>query len=220
MWFFTNKCCNTNSSCTNGEHYSKEAPTKDAPRYPIDIYQCSVCSAVQTNDDIDSDFLWKDYTYFSGQTLKILSHFDEFCNYITKNFEIQNKCILDIGSNDGSLLKRFQSKGFRVQGIDPAKTVVEEAKKNGIPTELGLFNKQNSEKYFKNKQYSLITAFNVFAHSHEMQNMAETIVKLLSDEGIFCFEVQYLVDIVKEKYIRTFFHEHMIHYSYASAKNF
>ena len=203
-----------------GEHYSKEALIKDAPRYPIDIYQCSVCSAVQTNDDIDSDFLWKDYTYFSGQTLKIIKHFDDFCIYITKNFKIQNKCILDIGSNDGSLLKRFKSKGYRVQGIDPAHTVVEEAKKNGIPTELGLFNNQNSEKYFKNKQYSLITAFNVFAHSHEMQNMAETIVKLLSDEGIFCFEVQYLVDIIKKNILGTFFHEHMIHYSYASAKNF
>ena len=203
-----------------GEHYSKENLIKDAPRYPIDIYQCSVCKAVQTNDDIDSDFLWKDYTYFSGQTDKIVKHFDEFSNYITKNFAIENKNILDIGSNDGSLLKQFKSKGYEVQGIDPAYTVVKEARINGIPTELGLFNKSNCEKFFKNKKYSIITAFNVFAHSHEMQDMGETMSKLLSDEGIFCFEVQYLVDIINKNILGTFFHEHMVHYSYESARNF
>ena len=74
-----------------GEHYSKENLIKDAPRYPIDIYQCSVCKAVQTNDDIDSDFLWKDYTYFSGQTDKIVKHFDEFSNYITKTLQLKIK---------------------------------------------------------------------------------------------------------------------------------
>ena len=134
-----------------GEHYSKENLITDAPRYPIDIYQCSVCKAVQTNDDIDSDFLWKDYTYFSGQTDKIVKHFDEFSNYITKTYDIQDKNVLDIGSNDGSLLKQFKYKGYKVQGIDPAQTVVEEARRNGIPTELGLFNNVNSEKIFKNK---------------------------------------------------------------------
>ena len=203
-----------------GEHYTKESSKFDAARFPIDIYQCSECSAVQTNDDIDNNFLWKDYTYFSGQTKKIIEHFNEFSKYILNNYTIPNKNILDIGSNDGTLLKQFKSNGFSVQGIDPADTVVKEARKNGIPTELGLFNEKNCKKFFKNKKFDIITAFNVFAHSQEMQNMAKTVFDLLKEDGIFCFEVQYLVDIIKKNILGTFFHEHMIHYSYKSAKNF
>jgi len=203
-----------------GEHYTKESSKFDAIRFPIDIYQCSLCSAVQTNDDIDNSFLWKDYTYFSGQTKKIIEHFNDFSKYILNNHTFHNKNILDIGSNDGSLLKQFKSNGFSVQGIDPAETVVKEARKNGIPTELGLFNLKNCKKFFQNKKFDIITAFNVFAHSQEMPNMAKAVFDLLAEDGIFCFEVQYLVDIVKKNILGTFFHEHMIHYSYTSAKNF
>lgn len=203
-----------------GEHYTKEKSKFDATRFPIDIYQCSVCSAVQTNDDIENDFLWKDYTYFSGQTKKIIEHFNDFSKYILKNYTIKNKSILDIGSNDGSLLKQFKSNGFSVQGIDPADTVVNEARRNGIPTELGLFNEKNCKEFFPNKKFDIITAFNVFAHSQEMQNMAKTVFNLLTEDGIFCFEVQYLVDIINKNILGTFFHEHMIHYSYQSANNF
>ena len=135
-----------------GEHYSKEPIGKDSKRYPIDIYQCMKCSGVQTNDNIDSNFLWKDYTYFSGQTSKIIDHFNDFAEYINNKYKFEYKTILDIGSNDGSLLKEFKKLSYDVEGIDPADTVVKVAIDNGIKTALGLFNEDNCKKYFKDRK--------------------------------------------------------------------
>lgn len=203
-----------------GEHYSSD-PIRESPRFPIDLYQCLDCGAVQTQDDISPEYLWHDYTYFSGQTQKIIDHFSSFTvSILDKYFENQSPSVLDIGSNDGSLLKQFQSRGCVVQGIDPADTVVKEATSNGIPTVLGLFNTSTANSALQSRQFSLITAFNVFAHSHEMDEMATAVTQLLAPDGLFCFEVQYLPDIISKHILGTIFHEHMIHYSYFSASNF
>jgi len=180
------------------------------------------CKAVQTNDDIDNEYLWKDYTYFSGQTNRIVRHFEEFSTSLKREYFEQKEelQVLDIGSNDGSLLKEFNKLGCTVVGIDPADTVVEVALEQGIDTKLGLFNASTSKKYFSDEQFDVITAFNVFAHSADMPEMAGAVKRCLKPEGIFCFEVQYLGDIVKKSILGTVFHEHMVHYSLTSAKSF
>jgi len=205
-----------------GEHYFDTPEMQKDVRYPIDLYQCSDCNAVQTQDDIDNNFLWDGYTYFSSQTKGIVDHFGEFVDELmdTYNHSSFTK-VFDIGSNDGTLLKHFQKKGLSVYGIDPSETVTEVAKKDGITTYLGLFSDNVISKFPLNKQQAdIITAFNVFAHSQDMKGMIQGIKKMLTPEGIFCFEVQYFGDIIKKKLIGTIFHEHMIHYSINSAINF
>ena len=203
-----------------GEHYTDKKQA-DAERFPIDIYRCNACGAVQTNDDIDSDFLWKDYTYFSGQTKRIVEHFSDFSEDILDNyFDSKPISVLDIGSNDGSLLGQFKIRNCDVQGIDPARTVVDVANDQGIPTIHSLFNLGSCHKYLQKESYDLITAFNVFAHSPEMESMIKGIEYSLKENGLFCFEVQYLADISQKNILGTFFHEHMIHYSLYSARQF
>ena len=203
-----------------GEHYSS-TPLEESERFPIDLYQCMDCSAVQTQDNISNDFLWKDYTYFSGQTTKIIEHFNDVAaELISTYFPESPPNVLDIGSNDGSLLQSFKNQNCSVQGIDPASTVVDVALKQGIPTELGLFDLSAIPKLKPQAPYQLITAFNVFAHSSSMDEMLDSVCQLLAIDGVFCFEVQYLADIVQKNILGTVFHEHMIHYSYQSASRF
>ncbi len=204
-----------------GEHYTKEPKVEDAPRFPLGIYQCMSCMSVQTNDNIDSRFLWKDYTYYSGQTKKIVEHFESFTENIFKTYKlIETGSVLDIGSNDGSLLKCFKDKGWEVQGVDPADTVANTAIKNGINTHIGLFGSKEINKKLGKQKFDLITAFNVFAHSDNMESMANQVKDSLASNGIFAFEVQYLADILNKNILGTFFHEHMIHYSYTAAESF
>jgi hypothetical protein len=68
-----------------GEHYSSK-PQAEGIRYPIDLYQCLDCSCVQTADDIDPEFLWQDYTYFSGHTPRIVRHFSEFVDQLVNDY--------------------------------------------------------------------------------------------------------------------------------------
>ena len=205
-----------------GEKYYDHKPDNEDPRFPIDIYSCNECQCIQTLDCIDNDYLWSNYTYFSGQNDGIIKHQNDFAKYILRRFEFENTpLVVDIGSNDGTLLKSFKKVGFNVFGVDPAETVANVAIKSGIDTYIGLFTDKSINRFPEEyKKADLITAFNVFAHSDEMQGMIDGIKILLKPNGIFCFEVQYLKSILDKKLLGTIFHEHMIHYSVTSAKRF
>ena len=204
------------------KYYSKKSfnePTK----VPITLYFCKKCKNVQTQEVINPKLLWKEYTYFSGQTKAIVEHFNKFSEETIKKFKLENKdYILDIGSNDGSLLCQFKKKGYKnVIGVDPAKKIVEEANKKKIKTYHSFFDKKFSKKLIKVKIFpKIITAFNVFAHSDKMIEFVKSIKDLLRKDGIFIFEVQYLKDILDKEIIGTFFHEHMNHYSVIALENF
>ena len=207
-----------------GEKYL-ENPDKEADkRFPVDLYNCSDCYCVQTLDSINSDYLWSDYTYFSSQTDGIIKHQEEFALKILDQYQIEkNSIVFDIGSNDGTLLQAFKSRDCRVFGVDPADTVADIANSHGIETHVGLFSSNEMDSFpekYRTNFASIITAFNVFAHSDDMQGMIDGVKRALLPDGIFFFEVQYLKDILDKKLIGTIFHEHMIHYSVNSAQNF
>lgn len=205
-----------------GEHYSDNKPSEKEQRFPIDLYHCETCGAVQTQDDIASDFLWDGYTYFSGQTRGIVEHFQDFVQFFKTSYGVfSSNHVFDIGSNDGSLLKCFQAEGCSVYGIDPSDIVAAVAEKSGIHTFIGLFSEAVISSFPAEYQAAdIITAFNVFAHSPDMLGMIKGVKQMLKPDGIFCFEVQYLGDIIERKLLGTVFHEHMIHYSVTAAKNF
>ena len=207
-----------------GEHYAED-PYSDDVRYPCDIYQCLTCGVVQTQDDIDEEFLWADYTYFSGQSEGIKNHFKKISSQILRTadrLQIDVKTVFDIGSNDGSLLKAFsESRDLVVWGVDPAETVVKAANESGIETYKNLFNTETLKSLPENRRAAdVICAFNVFAHSNDLPDMLTAVKRMLKPEGLFVFEVQYLVDIFEKNILGTFFHEHMVHYSITTVERF
>ena len=122
-----------------------------------------------------------------------MNHFESYANSIVENYTpIKNSLVLDIGSNDGTLLKFFKNKGLRVLGVDPAEEIANNATKEGIETIPKFFNlnlaKEILQKYGSPK---IITANNAFAH---MDNLDEIMkgIKMLMDKGsIFVFEVSF-----------------------------
>lgn len=204
------------------KYFEKKVVAKKSKFYPLTISWCKVCKNIQVREMINPKILWKNYTYLSGQTDAIKMHFEKFAKKTVSVFKLKdNDLVIDIGSNDGSLLRHFKKKGIKILGVDPAKNVVEIANRNGIKTINSLFDKKISNK-IKNKfkKAKLITAFNVFAHTEKLREMLKSVYDLLEDEGIFIFEVQYLDDIYKKKILGTFFHEHMYHHSITSLNNF
>ena len=122
--------------------------------------------------------------------------------------------MIDIGSNDGSLLRPFQEAGYRVLGIDPAKEIARQATENGLETlpelmSLGLARRIRQER----GPASVVCMFNAFAHADNLGEIADGIRTLLADDGVFVFESQYLADIIDRMLIATIFHEHISHHS-------
>lgn len=206
------------------KYFSEKKKYKKIIQFPMTLYRCSNCYNIQISEVVDPEFLWSNYTYLSGQTQSIKKHFLEFYyNLLKKSFfkYKKNDLIIDIGSNDGSLLQNFKSNKFRVLGIDPALNIVKIANRNKINTIHGLFNLINSKKILnKYGKAKIITAFNVFAHTDKMKETLISVRNVLDEDGVFIFEVQYLKDILQKNILGTFFHEHMCHYSVTTLKKF
>ena len=198
------------------EGYTMDAQTaREAPRFPVDVYMCSDCGHVQQLDVIDSDNLWDSYSYFSGEAKGMPEHFQQVSGRILEMVKPPaNALVVDIGSNDGSLLKPFKQAGHRVIGIDPAQEVARRANESGIPTFADFMTLDLAKKIrAKNGSAHVVCAFNVFAHADNLGEMADCVREMLAPDGLFFFEAQYLLDILDGVLIATIFHEHMSHHS-------
>ena len=124
-----------------------------------------------------------------------------------------NDLIVDIGSNDGTLLKPFKELGFNVLGVEPSQAA-DLAIKSGINTEKTYFNKEQAIK-IKQKygNASVVTAANVFAHIHDVHEIVAGIKELCDDGGVFISESHYLLGLLKTVQYDTVYHEHLRYYS-------
>lgn len=198
------------------ENYCTDSETgRTAARFPVDLYMCADCGHVQQLDVVDSKSLWESYTYYSGEAKGMPEHFSEFATNVMRRHEPPaGGLVVDIGSNDGSLLKPFKVAGMRVLGIDPAKEIARRATEAGLPTIAELMSLPLAHK-IRDEQgpAHVVCAFNAFAHADNMGEIAEGIRTMLAPDGLFFFEVQYLLDIIDGVLIATIFHEHMSHHS-------
>jgi SAM-dependent methyltransferase len=198
------------------ENYTTERePALQAPRFPVDVYMCADCGHVQQLDVIDSRNLWESYTYYSGDAKGMPEHFQQMADKIlAKSQPPAGALVIDIGSNDGSLLKPFKNAGYRVLGIDPAREVAQRANDAGIPTIPALMSVELAEQIRQEHGPAhIVCAFNVFAHADDLGAMVDAVRTMLAPDGLFFFEAQYLLDIIDGVLIATIFHEHMSHHS-------
>ncbi len=183
--------------------------------YPLDVFFCKDCNHVQLLDVVDSKILFEDYVYVSGTSPVFVKHFEEYANFLIENY-LQNKksLVIDIGSNDGTFLSFFKEKGVKVLGVDPAKEISSKANSNGIETLNNFFTFEFSK--LIQKKYGraeIITANNVFAHVNDMKDLINGIKNLLAPNGIFVFEVSYLVDVIQKNLFDMIYHEHLSYHS-------
>lgn len=185
------------------------------PRYPIDLSMCADCGHVQLLDAIDPKVLWADFTFWSGQAPKIVQHLGEVADQTCRTYEPKpGSLVVDVGSNDGTLLKAFQRNGLKALGIDPAVEIARKATESGVETIPEFVTPALAKNIHAERGgASIVTCFNAFAHSDDMAGIAESIRELLADDGVFVFEVSYLLDILDNMLLGVIFHEHMGHHS-------
>ncbi|NLF67499.1 MAG: class I SAM-dependent methyltransferase [Candidatus Anammoximicrobium sp.] len=185
------------------------------PCFPLDLYQCRACGHVQLLDVVDPRLLFGQYSYFSGRSGGLVRHFQQYAeSVLQKTVPAAGSLVVDIGSNDGCFLRFFQERGLRVLGIDPAQNVARAANEAGIETLAEFFDGALAERLARERgRAQIVAANNVFAHTDEMAEMADAVQTLLADEGVFVFEVSYLLDVIDHLLLGTIFHEHLCYHS-------
>ncbi|MBP6917378.1 MAG: class I SAM-dependent methyltransferase [Legionellaceae bacterium] len=192
------------------------------PLFPLDLYQCQDCAHVQNIDVVNPDLLFRDYIFKTSNSKGLVEHFRQYSQDIVHKYAVPaQSLVVEIGSNDGTLLRFFQEQNMRVIGIDPARDIARQATLSGIETMPDFFTTQIAVEIQKKQGLAkLIVANNVYAHSDHLADMTDAIEQLLDDDGVFVFEVSYLLDIVDKFLFDTVYHEHLSYHSIFSLKRF
>lgn len=183
--------------------------------YPLDVYFCNNCSFLQLGHVVAPEVLFGNYVYVSSTSKVFVRHFEDFAKSVFEKFGLTSRSlVIDIGSNDGILLKPFKDLGSRVLGIEPAVKIAKVAKDNGIDTIPYFFSIPLARKIVKDKgNASVVTATNVFAHIDDLDEVINGLKILLDKDGVFIMEAPYLIDFIEKRYFDLVYHEHLSYWA-------
>ncbi|MFI5334147.1 MAG: class I SAM-dependent methyltransferase [Chlamydiales bacterium] len=197
---------------------SKEMLNQPEKIYPLRMIWCENCTVSQIDYCVDGKEVYHpDYPYRSGITKELAEYQINICLSLIEKYRLTpDDLAIDIGSNDGTLLKGFQREGLRVLGVEPT-NIAAIAQKEGIPTIQSFFDIATAKK-IKSKYglASVITATNMFAHMQTIGEVIQGIHHLLKEDGVFVAETHYLLDVIQGGQFDTVYHEHLRTYSLAS----
>lgn len=197
------------------EYVTSSQKGKRQPSYPLNLLLCDACGHVQLQDVISPETIYPDYLYETVSSPGLVEHFDAYARFIADQITPPpGSLIVDLGSNDGTLLGACKAQGFRVLGIDPAKKIAGLATQSGIttiptyfiPTVAGTIKRKYGEA-------SVITANNVFANIDDLDEVVRAVRILLSPTGVFIIETSYLLDCIANMVFDSVYHEHLSYFA-------
>lgn len=185
--------------------------------YPLTVVFCLRCKETQVLETVSPDILFKDYRYTSSTTITLSNHFKHYAKTMHDRFLNKKSLVVEFGCNDGVLLEPFANLGIKAIGVDPAKNITKLARQKNCEVINDFFN-SNTASFIKNKygEASLICANNVFAHIDDIHEPMKGINLLLRSDGVFVFEVHYLLDLLDQFQFDVIYHEHLMYHSLIS----
>ena len=188
--------------------------------YPLRLFFCPDCYAVQVIDKVSANVLFKDYFYFSSSIQTLRDHFIAYAGEVTTRFLIpESATVIEFGCNDGVLLRPLADQNIKtVIGIDPATNIVSTINDPRITIINDFFTEDVAQDIISTHGHvDMVVANNVYAHIPDIQGTTHAVRNVLSDDGVFIFEVHYLGNVIKELQYDMIYHEHLYYYSLLSA---
>lgn len=188
--------------------------------YPLNVVYCKSCGLVQLDTVVDPTVLFDDYVYYSSTSEVFIEHFESlaFSEFAIGNVK-KGDLVVDIGSNDGILLRPFKQKGAKVLGIEPCTEIARYAEKRGIETINEYFGPALADSILEGYgPASLVTMTNVFAHVDALELILDGVKKLIGDKGRFMIELPYLPEMLKKGTFDLIYHEHLSYFTLSTIK--
>lgn len=188
--------------------------------FDMEIGFSEKCSLFQLKDHPTPEQMFNSkYPFFTGSSEAMKLHFQNYANFLKKNYIKNQSKIVEIGSNDGTFLDNFKDTNLDYIGFEPSSNVAELANNNGIKTINSFFNLSSLDliKGFVGRT-DVIFAANVICHIPDLIDLIKTIDKLLSKDGVFVFEEPYLGSMFKKTSYDQIYDEHIFMFSGTSVK--
>jgi 2-polyprenyl-3-methyl-5-hydroxy-6-metoxy-1,4-benzoquinol methylase len=211
-----------------GEQYLQGSfikPDKDQPplrKIPTVLLRCDptkdekACGLLQMAHSVPPDILYSTYWYRSGTNQTMREHLRYIADEATDIVNKKNARVLDIGCNDGTLL-RFFSNNFIKYGVDPSDAARQINRDIVIIQDI--FPSEELSKETKGEKFDIITAIAMFYDLEDPIAFVKNIKHYLSNEGIWIFEMSYMPSMLKMNSYDTICHEHLEYYSLAVLEN-
>jgi SAM-dependent methyltransferase len=193
-------------------HFLKPHEAGTEPRYPLRLVYCHHCGTAQLDYTVRKEVMFADHTYLSGVTRSLDDHFRSVATEVDARVpKRERKTVLDIGSNDGTQLKHFQSLGCDVLGVESSKTTAAIANAVGVPTVNAYFNAGTAKHI--GRKFDVINAAGVFFHLEELHSVTEAVRECLEPHGTFVVQFLYMKKIVENLAFDQIYHEHLLYYN-------
>lgn len=191
-------------------------PDDKEHRFPLNLVFCESCLLLQIGSTVDRELLFQNYVYHSSTSEVFRNHFQGLASIIKNRLKAQS--VIDIGSNDGILLRPLVELGIKATGIEPSKNLADFCNAEKLPTFCGWIDDAELVKKV-GFQADVVTACNVFAHVDKIRSFVNNAFLLLNQEGTFIIEVQHLLKLVEHSYFDMIYHEHFYYYSLKAIMN-
>ena len=196
--------------------YVDEANKHKAQKtYPMDLYLCDCCGHVQLLEVIPQQDIYVNYLYETRSSITLGDHFYEYAQDVLHKEKLKpDSLVVDIGSNDATLLHCFKECGLSVLGVEPAMGIAKAAAQNGIPTENVFFGFEEAQRL--KARYGtarLVTVNNLLANVDDLDDFIAGVKALLASDGIFVFESFYLGDFIQNTVFDFAYHEHLSYFA-------
>jgi SAM-dependent methyltransferase len=199
-----------------GDHYLPQSRNPEKlPVFPLSLQQCVDCGHVQLGAVVDPAYIYREYIYTTKSSLGLADHFAEYAASTINKLSLRpGSFVVEIGSNDGTMLNAFQMRGMKVLGVDPAREIAQQATSTGTPTLAEFFSGEIAKKIATEYgQADLIVANNVIANVADMRATFTAVRELLSPDGVFVFETGYLKYLAEGHVFDNIYHEHIDYHS-------
>ena len=201
----------------NGNNFLYASETDDEPFFPLSMMVCEDCWQVQISEFPSPDFMFSNHPYVTGVNTPVVRHFQEMAPRVVSKLGMKpNDLVIDIGCNDGSLLKCFADEGMRTLGVDPGKRTGELARQHGV-TVFRQFWSHETGKSLRHLgiQPKTITATAVFYHVPDLHDFVRGLAEVMGPESCFVVQGVNLRDLIEKNEFDHFYHEHSCIHSFA-----
>lgn len=185
------------------------------PFYPLHVFVCTDCWLVQLPEHVTPEGIFTDYPYFSSYSDSWLDHARRYVNAVVDRFGLDDTSqVVELGSNDGYLLRFVIERGIPALGVEPAPNVAAAAEAAGVPTEVAFFGRDCARRLVeRGQQADLVAGANVMAQVPDPNDFLAGIALLLKPDGVCTIEFPHLVNLVEHNQFDTIYQEHFFYFS-------
>lgn len=183
--------------------------------YALDLAICDSCGYLHLSHILHPEISYPDYIYETKVTLGLGNHYQSYADEVIALFpKSKDELVVDLGSNDGTMLKAFANRKLNVLGVEPGRAIAKTANEAGIPTINDFFSKKVVYEILKNYGKPLIiTANYMYANVDDLLGFTKNVASLLKDDGVFVVQTGYHPEQMKINMFDYVYHEHFSYFT-------